>query len=633
MCAAGRSIGDPRLSPDGRSVAFVAGGSAGAAVVVVAVDGGPELRITTDPAPSGSAPAGRGVFDWTPDGRGFIYAAARGGLYHQPAEGGPARRLAGVADGATGPAVSPDGTRVAYIAEGRDVAVAWTGLDGPWPVRLSAHPDFCVDAAWAPDGRTVVWHEWDVPAMAWDHSRVASARAPDADGAMQPEPAAVLVAGPAVTAAKGTGAVAQPRYCPDGALIGFLSDASGWLNLWVAQADGSDPRPVVAEDHEHGGPTWGGGQRSWVWAPDGKRVALCRNEGGFGRLVVFELATAEATTIDRGVFGGLSWMGDHLVAVRSGAATPDQVVAYDVGDPPAGSETSPPHSARHRRSLARGPVAGFDAPGAVEPRLVQWDGEDRPEIGRVVHGRLSVAPGGRPGVPNPLLVWIHGGPTGQNQVTFNARVAYFTDRGWNVLQADPRGSTGWGRAYAQGLRHEWGRLDIGDIAAGIRAAFASAWGDPARTAIIGGSSGGLAVVGVLAHHPELCAAGVDLYGVSDLIELDDTTHRFEAHYLQSLLGPRPDHDARYRERSPLHLAERIRVPLLVLHGSADRVVTQGQSDALVESLRSRRAPVEYHVYDGEGHGWSHPETVGDEITRIDDFLTRHVLRLPRRPIS
>jgi dipeptidyl aminopeptidase/acylaminoacyl peptidase len=256
-------------------------------------------------------------------------------------------------------------------------------------------------------------------------------------------------------------------------------------------------------------------------------------------------------------------------------------------------------------------------------------------VGRIVHGRLTASDAsiaGHDRAGRPLLVWVHGGPTGQSQVTFNARAAYFTDRGWNLLHVDPRGSTGWGRAYAQALRHEWGRLDIDDIAAGIRAAFDAGWGDPQRTAIMGGSSGGLAVLGVLAHHPDLCTAGVDLYGVTDLLDLDDTTHRFEAHYQWSIIGPRPETDQRYRERSPLHLAGRITAPLLVLHGTDDRSVVRGQSDALVESLRSRHATVEYHLYEGEGHGWSRPETVRDELDRIDAFLTRHVLRLPRRLI-
>ncbi|MDQ6838254.1 MAG: prolyl oligopeptidase family serine peptidase [Actinomycetota bacterium] len=660
MCSASRILGDPRLSPDGTAVAFVSGRQGVTALVTVPVDGGPEVVITTEPAPTGSAPDGRGVFDWTPDGAALVYVTASGALHHQPVTGGPGRSLTGAdGGGAAGPVVSPDGTRVAYVSAGRHVAVAWLDAAGPWPVRVSASPDFCVDPTWSRDGLGVAWHEWDIPAMAWDASHIAVATAPLACAADQAADPRAGQPSRRITLPLPDGvAVAQPRYSPDGSRLGFLCDANGWLNLWVADADGSDARPVIADDHEHGGPTWGGGQRSWAWAPDGRRVAVARNEGGFGRLILIDLATAEVVTVARGVFTGLSWRADRLVGVRSGAATPDQVVAYETGDLPAPfdpsapfdpfSSDAPPRLLLPRITVARGPVAGFEAAGLCEPRLVTWEAEERPRVGKAVHGRLtearsipgdpgapetSGATGGGRGAPPPLLVWVHGGPTGQSQVTFNARAAYFADRGWNLLHVDPRGSTGWGRAYAQALHQEWGRLDIDDIAAGIRAAFAAGWGDRDRTAIMGGSSGGLAVLGVLARHPELCAAGVDLYGVTDLIDLDDTTHRFEAHYQQSLIGLRPQADERYRERSPLHLADRITAPLLVLHGTADRSVLRGQSDALVESLRSRHAPVEYHLYEGEGHGWSRPETVRDELERIDAFLTRHVLRLPRSLIS
>ncbi len=123
---------------------------------------------------------------------------------------------------------------------------------------------------------------------------------------------------------------------------------------------------------------------------------------------------------------------------------------------------------------------------------------------------------------------------------FDPRVAYFSDRGANVLQVDYRGSTGWGRGYAQALRGEWGRLDVADVAAGIRAAGERGWGDPKRMVPIGGSAGGMTVLLLMAMHPDLCAAGVDRFGVTDLFDLDETTHRFEAHYLRSVVGELPD---------------------------------------------------------------------------------------------
>jgi dipeptidyl aminopeptidase/acylaminoacyl peptidase len=644
MCAQGRSFGEVRLSPDGSAVALVSSSAGYTALSILPAAGGTEVVVTTDPAPR----RGVGTFDWTPGGDAVVYVGSDGSLHHQPVAGGPSRRLVRT-EQASAPAVSPDGTRVAYVVDQHHVALAWLDPSGPWPVRLSGPADFCVDPVWSPDGAVVAWHTWDVPAMAWDDSRVAVADVRSGRLSRVPLP------GPAPAAQAGVDgrvAVSQPRFAPDGSGLGFLCDAGGWLNLWQvgsaglglaglglaglglagpalgAPSPGGALRPVVADDHEHGGPTWGAGQRTWVWSPDGGRVAFCRNEEGFGCLCVADATTGEVTEIDRGVFSSLTWAGDRLAALRSGARTPDQVVGYRV----AGGVVDP----ASRTTLARGPVLGFESAGLVDPEVVSWPGEDRPGIGSVVHGRLlrseRRSPWTEPDAPPPLIVWVHGGPTDQSRVRFHPRSAFFLDRGWNVLQVDPRGSTGWGRAYAQALCGEWGRLDVEDIAEGIRAAVARGWGDRRRVVVMGGSSGGLAVLAVLGRHRGLCAAGVDLYGVTDLAALEETTHRYEAHYPAVLVGPLPACAERYRDRSPLSFAAGITAPLLVLHGTDDRTVPPAQSDALVAALRAAGGTVEHHRFEGEGHGWSRPDSVRVELELIDAFLTRHVLRgVGRRP--
>jgi dipeptidyl aminopeptidase/acylaminoacyl peptidase len=601
MCARGRVLAEPRLSPDGATLAVAVTVDGRGSLVLVAADGGPELQLAAGPPVAPAAAYGGGVFDWVPTGDALVYVGADGLLYRQPVDGRPPRTV--IANGpVTAPAVSPDGHRVAYVLDGRHVAVASLDQQGPWPVRLSDSPDFCFDPAWAPDGRSVAWHEWNVPAMPWDDSRIVVALAQGTT-----KPAAVALPGPV--------AASQPRFSPDGSTLGFLCDGEGWLNVWRADPDGGDPRPLLVEPAEHGGPSWGPGERSWAWSPDGRQVVFCRNEGGFGRLCLLTLADGTVTELDRGVYGGLSWRGSRLGGIRGGARTPTQAVVLQ-----------PSRAAEGRRSLVRGPVAGFEAAGLVEPELVEWEGEDVPGVGRGVHGRLyRTAHRPDEGAP-PLLVWAHGGPTGQNVVAWNARVALFLERGWNVLQVDHRGSTGWGRAYAQALRGEWGRLDVEDTAAGMRAAATKGWGHPTRMVPIGGSAGGFTVLLLLAHFPELCAAGVALYPVADLFDLDETTHRFEAHYLRSLVGVLPEAADRYRQRSPITVADRITAPLLLLQGSADKVVPKAQADALVERLQRVGTTVEYHVYDGEGHGWSRPAVVEDELERTWAFLRRHVLR-------
>ncbi len=601
MCAWGRGLSEPRLSHDGQLVAFVATVAGRGLLIVVPAAGGPERILTSDP-PVRAAPAyGGGAFDWLPDGSGLVVVLRDGGLWRVPLSGGRAEVVVAAA-AVTGPigapAVAPDGTRVAFVVDQHFVAVQ--ALSGSsWPVLLSTAADFCFDPAWTADGGRVVWHEWDAPDMAWDASRIAM-RAADGSGELD-----IIAGGPGVQ-------VQQPRPSPvEAAAVGLLSDEWGWLNVTIAGSG----TPILAESFEHGDPSWGLGQRSFCWSPDGTQVAVNRNEGGFGRLCVIEVATGAVREVAKGVHGGLSWEGGSLAAIRSGARTPTEVVVYDA-------------RTWERTVVAHGPVAGFEAADLPEPELVTWAGDDGGEVhGRLYRPRSEVAIDvNGDGRPPPLIAMIHGGPTSQSPVVFNARWAFWLCRGWAVLVPDHRGSTGHGRAYTQAMRGRWGELDVADVAAGLRAAAANRWADPTRMVVMGGSAGGFTVLNVLAHHPELCAAGVDLFGVADLLDLDETTHRFEAHYLDSVVGHLPEAADRYRDRSPVTVADAITAPLLVLQGDADAVVPLAQSESIVERLRKRGRTVELHVYEGEGHGWMRPETVIDELERTEDFLRRHVLR-------
>jgi len=114
--------------------------------------------------------------------------------------------------------------------------------------------------------------------------------------------------------------------------------------------------------------------------------------------------------------------------------------------------------------------------------------------------------------------------------------------------------------------------------------------------------------------------------VADLFDLDETTHRYEQHYLHSVVGPLPKTAERYRRRSPVERAGSITAPLLILQGTRDDAVPSAQSTAIADRLRALGRPVELHLYEGEGHGWNRPGTVVDELGRTESFLRRHVLR-------
>lgn len=577
LITAGRDLTEPRLSPDGTTVAFVQKWRGAASIVVVPVDGGPERLVTMGPDPAAGRGLGGGCFVWHPDSDGVLYAAVDGEIWWQPLGDAP-EQMTSLGRGCRAPSIAQDGTYFVFVV---DEAEVWM-LDrsSSEPTRLDdGRDEFCFDPAVAPCSSSVVWQAWSPPDMPWDGAGTVTATVETGELARwRPRGAAVQ----------------QPRFAPDGAGV-FVDDTSGWLNVRV------DGEPVLPEPFEQAGPTWGMGQRSYVLSPDGSQVALCRNEQGFGRLLVVDRSNGAVTNIGKGGHGQLSWVGDRIVALRTGAVTPTQVVTYDVSDL---GERKPP-----RTVLAVGPGAGWDEFDLPEPQLVEAPalraGADA-DAGVTLHARRYAAGEGR------MLVWVHGGPTDQWQADFRPRISYWWSRGWDVLVVDPRGTTGHGRGYQQALNGHWGRLDVDDTAALIDHAHDQGWATPDTTVVIGGSSGGLTVLGVLADHGDLVAAGVASYPVSDLRALAEVTHRFEAHYTDTLVGDTP-----FDDLSPISRAEQIVKPLLVFHGSDDPVVPLAQSEQLAGQAGDNVALV---VYEGEGHGFRDPVNVRDEYERTAAFL-------------
>ena len=553
----------------------------GAWLVVHRFDGGAETRLAVEPPLRPARSLGGGSWAAAPDGSWVVYVAIDGDLWWQPIDGAPARRLTQVGDGrgAMCPVVAPDGDAVVYVVDMEEVRCirCSTGVD----VRLDdASADFVLDPWVDATTSTVQWTAWNVPAMPWDHGRVQCATL---DGVL-----ADVIEVPA--------AVQQPRTMPDGRSV-CIRDDEGWLDLWI------DGRPVLRDSVEHAGPTWGPGQCSYAVSPDGTRVAVTANEGGFGRLRVVDLRSGEQHDLGRGVHGQVSWAGDRIAALRTGARTPTQVVVYDA-------------VSSQRTVVSVGPVGEWTDDELPEPELVELASDD----GAPLHARLF-----RAGGSDRLLVWLHGGPTDQWQVTWMPRIAHWCSRGWNVLVPDHRGSTGHGRTYQQALQGRWGELDVADTLAVVRHAHAVGLGSPSSTVVMGGSAGGFTALESIAADPARFAAGVVLYPVTDLADLAERSHRFERHYTDGLVGPLPQTAELHRERSPLHHVERyVSTPLLVLHGENDPVVPVDQSLSFVSRLAALGGIVELKVYAGEGHGFRRREHQLDEYHRISRFLDGHV---------
>lgn len=226
----------------------------------------------------------------------------------------------------------------------------------------------------------------------------------------------------------------------------------------------------------------------------------------------------------------------------------------------------------------------------------------------------------------PLLVNIHGGPTGTARAALNPLHQFWTSRGFAVLDLNHRGSTGYGRQFRQLLYGQWGVVDIEDVVAAVRYLLASQQVAAGRIAIRGGSAGGYAVLASLAAC-DLFTAGTSYYGVSDLELLARDTHKFESRYLDQLIGPYPEAKEMYQERSPINKLSAIKAAVLILQGEQDKVVPPNQASVISQKLSAQNSATEFISFEEEGHGF---RLAANQIRALEaelSFYRRNLLGL------
>jgi dipeptidyl aminopeptidase/acylaminoacyl peptidase len=370
-----------------------------------------------------------------------------------------------------------------------------------------------------------------------------------------------------------------------------------------ARPDGVEP--LVLIDAEIGVPGWQlGGSRYAVLgsgAHDGRGpVVFARSSQGFDALAV------------RAPDGTVSELDTGFSAIRSVRADgPDSVVCV------AGSPTAEPGV--HRVGV-NGTVTTLRPPRDLRldpatisvPEPMTFPSIDGAGAPRTAHALYYPPAGARTGPDDelpPLLVVIHGGPTGNATPVLAVGLQYWTSRGFGVVDVDYGGSTGYGRAYREELRGAWGIVDVADCLAAARALADAGRVDPQRLAIRGGSAGGFTTLAALARDDTPFSAGADHFGVADLSALAEETHKFESRYLDGLVGPYPAARDVYVERSPLTHVERFSTPLIVLQGDEDAIVPPNQSEMIVDALRARGVPVAYLLFHGEQHGFRRAESI------------------------
>ena len=470
------------------------------------------------------------------------------------------------------------------------------GADGTETV-LVAGSDFYAAPRVSPDGRYLAWLCWDHPRMPWQGTELWLAEL-RADGSLG---AARLVAGGPEEA------ICQPEWSPRGVLH-FVSDRTGWWNLFRFKDERIET--LCPRAAEFGTPHWSFGGAMYGFR-DEDEIICTYIENGVSRLA--QLSTAR---------GEMRMLANPYEEIRELRVAGCSMVVLG-GAPTIALELAHINLHNGKREVLACSIADLPDPGYLSvPESISYPSTG----GRVAHAfhyppcNADIAPpaGSKP----PLMVISHGGPTGMASNTLKLATQFWTSRGFAVLDVNYGGSSGFGRAYRDALKGQWGVIDVDDCVAGARYLAKMGAVDPERLVIRGGSAGGLTTLCALTFH-DVFKAGASYYGVSDLAGLDADSHKFESHYNEYLIAPKPEAAALYLARSPINHADKLKRPMIFFQGLDDKVVPPPQSEVMVEALRKSGVPVAYMTLEGEGHGFRK----ADSIVRTLDAELYFYLRI------
>lgn len=469
------------------------------------------------------------------------------------------------------------------------------------PERLVQGDDFYSNPRLDPGGKRLSWLSWQHPQLPWDGTELWLGQVAD-DGTITDR--ARLAGGPDES-------IFQPQWSPDGQLY-FVSDRSGWWNLY--RWDGEQVHAITSMEAEFGMPQWVFGMTTYAFLSEGRLACAVHRDGAWD-LGLVEAATGQFTSLDLGYTDvqAVRTAGDAIVARAGSPTRPEALLKVSVD--PRGTETL---------QVTTAMTLGDD--WISRPRSVTFPAADGGVAHALFYPPVNPEVDGPVGEKAPLMVKSHGGPTSCADHVLSPRFQYWTSRGFAVMDVNYRGSTGYGRGYRLRLDGQWGIADVEDCMAAAQYAADQGWVDRDRMVISGGSAGGFTTLAALTFH-DVFRAGASYYGVSDLEALVRDTHKFEARYLDRLVGPYPDRRDLYLQRSPLEHADQLSCPVIFFQGLEDKVVPPSQTETMVDALEAKGVPVAFVPFEGEQHGFRRAENIQRALDGEWYFYAR-ILELP-----
>ncbi len=441
--------------------------------------------------------------------------------------------------------------------------------------------DFYYSPRLSPDGKFLAWLSWNHPFMPWDAAALFLAPLDDLNNF-------ICLAGGE------NESICEPRWFSDGELY-FVSDRHNWWNLY-SYSFSTGIKSLYPMEAEFGYPHWVFGLSNYGFTND-NQIVCSYSQNGSWHLATIDPKTGYFSPVDS-PYTNISSLQVHLDQVFFLGGSPNQptgIIKLDL-------------STKKIETIKLSSSLKIDEEYLSEPEAISFATSN----GETAHAWLYLpknkdyqAPDGT--LP-PLLVKSHGGPTAAASVNLNLRLQYWTSRGFAYLDVNYGGSTGYGRAYRQRLDGQWGIVDVEDCLNGALHLVKQGIVDPEKLAISGGSAGGYTTLAALTFH-DLFKAGASYYGVSDLEALAKDTHKFEAYYLDSLIGKYPQEQEKYQQRSPINFTERLNCPVIFLQGLEDKIVPANQAQMMVNALKSKGVAVAYLAFENEQHGFRIAENI------------------------
>jgi dipeptidyl aminopeptidase/acylaminoacyl peptidase len=532
---------------------------------------------------------------WTPDSRHLVYGAYVddvSDLHVVSADGGEPRQLTELQHDASEPAVSPDGRMIAFCTYKDDVSqIALVPFDGGWVTGLTHGDDECASPTWVPDGARVLYS------------------ASPKHQVKQTDIYSVSLDGEPVRLTPGDGAQYwSPSVSPDGSCVALLCNRSGHDEIWLMAPDGSRLAQLthVAQDVE-----------DFTWTADGKRIVLIGSEQGSDPLFVISIDSCEIRKLRRpaGNHSTPRWVSGRnafVVGFDSPSQPPDLYLCDSETGDGSPLTASTPSVLRH-----------FPF---VTPTHIEFASADGWLVPGFLYAPPALAEARRPnGRGAAAIVYPHGGPTAQYDLTWDPMRQYFVAKGYVILCPNFRGSTGYGRHFKEGNLFNWGVGDLSDCLSAGETLVAMPGVDANRMAIWGQSYGGYLALLALTKDPHYrFRCGVSLYGDSHLKTswaLGDHAGRQD---LEWQMGLPNEHSDAYEAGSPLNFVKAMRAPVLIIHGERDARVHPGESAQFVQALKREGKQFEYKTYPDEGHGFANSANALDALLRIERFLDWHL---------